>query len=56
MADAGAWRTHQDGPRILQPGPGPGPGQGSGPGLGPGPGPNRVWISLIAGEILTLKD
>ncbi|XP_075935167.1 dual specificity protein phosphatase CDC14AB isoform X2 [Anarhichas minor] len=34
MADAGAWRTPQDGSRILQP--------------GPGPGPNRVWISLIA--------
>ncbi len=49
MADAGAWRTHQDGPQIIQPGPGPGPG------LGPGPTPNRVWISLIAGEILSLS-
>ncbi|XP_042271592.1 pro-neuregulin-2, membrane-bound isoform-like [Thunnus maccoyii] len=48
MADAGAWRTHQDGPRILQPPP-PGLGPGSGPGPGPGPAPNRVWISLIAG-------
>ncbi len=47
MADAGAWRTHQDGPQILQRG--PSPGQGS----GPGSAPNRVWISLIAGEIVT---
>lgn len=39
MAEAGAWRTHQDGPLILQ--------------LGPGPAPNQVWISLIAGESLT---
>eukprot|EP00064_Thunnus_orientalis_P024182 superscaffoldBa00010028_g24461 len=55
MADAGAWRTHQDGPRILQPPP-PGLGPGSGPGPGPGPAPNRVWISLIAEKHLRLTD
>ncbi|KAM3619738.1 uncharacterized protein V6R79_012918 [Siganus canaliculatus] len=55
MADGGAWRMHQEGPRILQQGLGlaPGLGQGSVPGSVPGPVPNRVWISLIAAILRT---
>ncbi|XP_013874619.1 dual specificity protein phosphatase CDC14AB isoform X2 [Austrofundulus limnaeus] len=47
MADTGAWRTHQDDPRVPKPGLGP----GLAPGPGSGPAPNRVWISLIADRL-----